>query len=445
MTLLCSLKSTTFWTATSSISLPPITSGLVGYYPASSFTGTAWNDVSGNGNHAVAIKGAPGVQTQAANVAGNALSIQTVYGSPSDGIQWPTAILPSTYTLFHVSRRITSTGRIFTGVLNNWLSGFWNAYTAQAYHDGWLTGQFNPFGTNWFISTDQNSSYRANSGIYSTSAGGATSAQLSILYGGFDNESCSWAVAEIIVYNRTLSSTEIKLVETYLGSKYLTNTAVWADPYYSSVGLLLLGENTLDSSMLPKPCTVTGSPSISTTRKYGSTSFYFPGGQSWLQYPASDDFNFGTGNFTIEFWLNLNAISGTWSGGYITTWHIGGANSGNGWSIGSSGNSTFDIAFGGMWDASTNYGMTAINLVPYANTWVHYAVVRSGATMTQYLNGAAQNTYNMGTQPIYYPNTEVWVGGWGSGYNGITGYMDEIRITKGVARYNGTFTPTQIT
>lgn len=444
MTLLCSLKSTTFWTATSSISLPPVTSGLVGYYPASSFTGTAWNDVSGNSNHAVTIKGAPGVQTQSANVAGNARSIQTVYGGPADGIQWPTAILPSTYTLFHVSRRITSTGRIFTGVLNNWLSGFWSAYTAQAYHEGWITGQTNPFGTNWFISTDQNSSYRANSGIYGT-AGGSASTQLSILYGGYDNENCSWAVAEIIVYNRTLSSSEIKLVENYLGSKYLTNTAVWADPYYSSVGLLLLCENTTDSSMLPKPCTVTGSPSISTIRKYGSGSFYFPGGQSWYQYPASDDFNFGTGNFTIEFWLNLNAISGTWSGGYITTWHIGGANAGNGWSIGSSGNSTFDIAFGGMWDSSTNYGMTAINLVPYANTWVHYAVVRSGATMTQYLNGVAQNTYNMGTQPIYYPNTEVWIGGWGSGYNGITGYMDEIRITKGVARYTSNFTPSQIT
>jgi hypothetical protein len=76
---------------------------------------------------------------------------------------------------------------------------------------------------------------------------------------------------------------------------------------------------------------------------------------------------------------------------------------------------------------------------------VHYAVVRSGATMTQYLNGVAQNTYNMGTQPIYYPNTEVWIGGWGSGYNGITGYMDEIRITKGVARYTSNFTPSQIT
>jgi hypothetical protein len=213
------------------------------------------------------------------------------------------------------------------------------------------------------------------------------------------------------------------------------------DPHWNNVTLLLNGDSLADLSSSPKTVSVSGSASVNTsTKKFGTGSYYF-NGSSYLIIPGGSHLDFGTGDFTIEFWVNLVSISGSWSGGYLTTWHIPGASSSNGWSISSSNNSSFDVSFGGMLNSSSNYGMTGVSLSSYANTWVHYAVVRSGSTLTQYLNGVAQNTYNIGTTPIYYPSTELWVGAWGAGFNGINGYMDDIRITKGVARYTANFTP----
>lgn len=202
---------------------PPV-SGYVGWYTAASFVaGTRWTDLSGNGNHATTLKGSPSTQTQTAGTAGNSLSVSTVYGGTSDGITWPTAILPATYTLFHVARQTASSprARIFDGVGVNWLSGFWNGTTGQAYHSGWLTdASSDPHGLNWFVSTDQNSLYRSAGIQRSTSVGGTASAQLSILSGVYAGEASNWAVAEVVVYNRTLTLAEIQSVETYLSSKY---------------------------------------------------------------------------------------------------------------------------------------------------------------------------------------------------------------------------------
>jgi hypothetical protein len=214
------------------------------------------------------------------------------------------------------------------------------------------------------------------------------------------------------------------------------------DTSFANVTLLLSGDNLLDTSTSPKTVTANGNATISTTtKKYGTGSFYLDG-NSYFSIPGGSHFDFGTGDFTIEFWLNLSAITGSWAGGYLTTWHDPGASSTNGWSISSSNNSTFDISFGGMLNSSSNYGMPGVDLTPYANTWVHYAVTRTGATLTQYLNGTQKNTYNIGAgTPIYYPSTPLWIGKWGNGFNGITGYMDDIRITKGAARYTANFTP----
>lgn len=199
---------------------PPPVSGYVGWYTAASFTGTQWTDLSGNGNHATLIKGSPAVMTQSAGN-GSSMSISTVYGGTSDGIRWPAAILPTTYTLFHVTRyRDGAKERIFTGNGNNWLSGFWNGGSGKAYHEGWLTQYSSDIhGYNWVYSTDQNSLYRSN-GVERGNSGGSASTNLSILYGTYDNEASPWQCAEVIVYGSTLNSTQILSVESYLKTKY---------------------------------------------------------------------------------------------------------------------------------------------------------------------------------------------------------------------------------
>lgn len=197
--------------------LPPV-SGYIGLYTTSSFVaGVQWTDKSGNGNHAT-LGGTPTVVNSTVGN-GSTLSFPVVQGSTSSTVVWPTTILPSTYTLFHVARYNGAEKRIFNGSGNNWLSGFWDGAAGVAFHEGWLTGTSDIHGTNWVYSTDQNSLYRSN-GVLRGSSGGSASTRLTINAGNFSSELSDWQVAEVIVYNTTLSSTDYLAVESYLKTKY---------------------------------------------------------------------------------------------------------------------------------------------------------------------------------------------------------------------------------
>jgi hypothetical protein len=170
-----------------------------------------------------------GTITQA-NVTGNGATatFPAIYGGTTAGIRFPSAILPSTFTLFHVARyNGANEARIFDGLTQNWLSGFHGGNAGVAYHDGWITPYTEYHGTNWVISTDQNSLYRSKSTAYNGGAynqdtgGGGTNKQLTINYGIYaSTEASDWMVAEVIVYNSTLSSADYNLVESYLENKY---------------------------------------------------------------------------------------------------------------------------------------------------------------------------------------------------------------------------------
>ena len=195
--------------------IPP--SGLVGWYDVGSWTGSQWTDKSGAGNHAVLTSGI-------VSATGNTLS-----GTPDDGLLWPAAILPATYTLFYVARYNSdpgygSRGRIFNGYSTNWLSGFWNSFTGVAYHSdatGWVTDPYNGVGANneWIVGCDRNTSLRCNGKLLgSVGAGNSDRLCINARPGG-NGEYSDWAVSDVIVYNRALSLTEILQVEAYLFAK----------------------------------------------------------------------------------------------------------------------------------------------------------------------------------------------------------------------------------
>ena len=197
-------------------STPPPVAGYIGWYTVESFSGSTWTDLSGNGNNATVTRGS--VSTVAGTGNGASATFNTLQGTTSDGIQFPVSILPSTYTLFHLTRHTGTASRIFTGITNNWLSGHWSGATGVAYHEGWLTGQPNLHGSNWFISTDQVNLYRSNM-VTRGSSGGTASTRLSI-NAGVNAEYSSWQVAEVIVYNTALSSDNYISVENYFNTKY---------------------------------------------------------------------------------------------------------------------------------------------------------------------------------------------------------------------------------
>ena len=151
-------------------------------------------------------------------------------GTLTSRLFWPTSILPPTYTLLHVAKYNNGVKkRIFSGAsmnVVNWLSGFWQGNAGVAFHNGWLTPQTDCCGYNWVLSTDQNGIYRANRVQRSTSGGGSASANMVVNV----NEQSDWAIAAVVVYNRTLTSAEYNSVENWLSVAYSLTATITPPP-----------------------------------------------------------------------------------------------------------------------------------------------------------------------------------------------------------------------
>ena len=175
-----------------------------------------------------------------------------------------------------------------------------------------------------------------------------------------------------------------------------------------------------------------GNAQVSTSVvKYGTGSMYFDGSGDWLLTRTSPNLDLGTGDFTFECWLYITntiidyrmLVSDATNGNNYITLRGGGT--------------------GGQVEVNVNGTSFRINLNNSIsqNVWAHFAVVRTGSTFTAYVNGVSLGTgsssaaFNLG-------NGGMYVGRFG----GATayewpGYIDDLRITKGAARYIGNFTP----
>lgn len=200
----------------------PVTSGLIARYNASSWnSGTSTLEDLVGSYDATSLRGSgPAVKTSTAPG-----GYSVLYGSNNDGIQFPTGILPQTFTLFHITRYSgTNKGRIITASNTNWLDGHHSAKAGVAYHNGWITPQTDYYGQDFFISTSQATAYRSEGGSFST-GGNNTQASLTINMSNY-GEYSDWEVLEILVYDRELSTAECSEVEGWLASIYPDATTV---------------------------------------------------------------------------------------------------------------------------------------------------------------------------------------------------------------------------
>ena len=211
------------------------------------------------------------------------------------------------------------------------------------------------------------------------------------------------------------------------------------DPYFSDVVLLLHldganGSTTItDSSSSLKTVTANGAAQISTARSvFGGASLRLTAYSDFLSLPNSSDFDFGTGDFTIE--ARCYCIStGTSGGNIFGRWGLGPTTSADFILAIAGGNLVFPINGGAVTLASPS-------TFPL-NVYKHVAVTRSGTTFKLWLDGALQDTQ---TSSAAIQNTlaqPIRVGIWNDSTSSLNGYIDEIRITKGVARYTAAFTP----
>lgn len=225
------------------------------------------------------------------------------------------------------------------------------------------------------------------------------------------------------------------------------NTGTTSDVYSNSVALLMNCNGTkdstvfVDSSYRPKSITANGNAKISTAQsKYGGASAVFDGNGDVLTIPSSAEFDLGN-TYTIEFWIRPNSVASNFG-----VLHRGWYNTSN--------NTWTELAFSIRWlgSACRFYFFATVNTnekyidVPNAfaaNEWRHCAMVREGTTCRVYINGTLAGTLTGVTDVPGISSSELKIGVWdySSGNEWLNGYLDDIRITKGVARYNGNFAP----
>ena len=192
--------------------------------------------------------------------------------------------------------------------------------------------------------------------------------------------------------------------------------------------LLLSGTNAgiFDNAIKNNLITV-GNAQISTSvTKFGTGSMSFDGTGDWLTTIDTPNLQFGTGNFTIEGWVYLNAIGSV--RGFVSK-----GTSLTGWSLGV--NALNQVVFS---DTATSFASTGILVI---STWYHITVVREGTGSNQtkiYINGTNDGTGTVATD--FNQTSIMYVGADRVGGSALNGYIDDLRITKGVARYTANFT-----
>jgi hypothetical protein len=194
----------------------------------------------------------------------------------------------------------------------------------------------------------------------------------------------------------------------------VTNTSLLLN--YTNAGIY---DATADNNM----ATVADAQVSTAQAKFGTTSTKFNG--------STDSLGIGTttfaGDFTMECWFYQNAKSGN----YVPI------------ISGSTGTYNFPLILDYQGSGKIGYYLTTgqnaatASSVFSLNTWYHLAMVRSGSTITYYLNGVSILSTSGVTTTIMVDTAGGWTGAGGFLFNG---YMQDVRITEGVARYTSNFT-----
>lgn len=206
------------------------------------------------------------------------------------------------------------------------------------------------------------------------------------------------------------------------------------DPNWANVSALVHmqgannGTTFTDSSSNALTVTANGNAKTTTSAfKWGNSSGSFDGSGDYLTIAASSAMDFGTGNYTIEMWVKWTSVSGA-----QTLIDFG------------NGATYLRIDNGTTLYLADDSGVLVINAATIttlsAGQWYHIAVVRNGTARNVYVDGSSvasgTRSGNSGSSAV---TTKV-----ASRYDSALAYnglMQDLRITKGVARYTATFTP----
>ena len=216
---------------------------------------------------------------------------------------------------------------------------------------------------------------------------------------------------------------------------------------FNKVSLLLpfdgsdTATSTSDESDNSHTITFAGTAQLDTAqKKFGTASLLLDGDSDYVTVGDSDHLDFGAGDFTVECWVRFaalgnNTIFSHWANGtassmsyYLTYFN-------------SSGLLRLGYYLGSNLDASYSWS-------PSTGTWYHIALERSGTTIKVYIDGTSVISASASTTALRDSEDPFRVGVFNDGSTGSTtlewyfnGHIDDLRITKGLARYGTNFTP----
>lgn len=214
-----------------------------------------------------------------------------------------------------------------------------------------------------------------------------------------------------------------------------------SDTYWANVTLLLGFEegngatSFVDDSGTFATITGENGGAVTTSQfKFGTGSLDLPGTtgaqRGQIAQAANAGFDFGSGDFTVECWARYISGQG------LSHWHILDANQ--------TGTSRFILRYFNATSIQFIGQTAGVVTVAYtyswtSGNWVHVAATRSGNDWRVFVDGVAtapvtdSGTIASGTTALYIGNSD--------NNDAFGGQIDEVRFTKGVARYTGNFTP----
>jgi len=216
---------------------------------------------------------------------------------------------------------------------------------------------------------------------------------------------------------------------------------------FNKVSLLLpfdgsdTATSTSDESDNSHTITFAGTAQLDTAqKKFGTASLLLDGDSDYIQVADHDSFDFDAGNFTAECWIRFaalgnNTIFSHWANGtassmsyYLTYFN-------------SSGILRLGYYLGSNLDTSYSWS-------PSTGTWYHIALERSGTTLKVYIDGTSVISVSASTTALRDSEDPFRVGVFNDASTGspsldwyFNGHIDDLRITKGLARYGTNFTP----
>jgi len=191
-----------------------------------------------------------------------------------------------------------------------------------------------------------------------------------------------------------------------------------------------------DSSFSAHSVTANGNAQVDTAEsQFGGASALFDGSGDFLEVPDNADWAFGTGDWTIDFWVRFNSVSG-----FQFLYHQGTTNDRL---------TFFKDPTNAIQFVSTVGGTNIANFetpasVVTTNVWYHIALVRSGNDQFIFIDGVSQSltiTTDPDSSTDYPDLSQTLQIGRNEFGNFLNGWVDEYRVSKGIARFTSNFTP----